>query len=105
MELSELPWSVDQLTWSFLDMTDAGGRLAIMWDRVMAAVPFGILPDPPEPEAAEPEAAEDAAESGTPPRPTPWTRALPRPRPAPPSGEPRLAASGQVRGRSAVRRA
>ena len=53
MELSELPWSFDQLTWAFLDMTDEGGRLAIMWDRVMAAVPFGIVPDPPEPEAAE----------------------------------------------------
>ena len=63
MELSELPWSVDQLTWSFLDMTDEGGRLAVMWDRMLAAVPFGILPDPPEPEAAEPEAADDAADA------------------------------------------
>ena len=57
MELSELPWSIDQLTWSFLDMTDEGGRLAIMWDRMLAAVPFGIVPDPPAPETAadEPE--------------------------------------------------
>lgn len=52
MELAELPWSVDQLTWLFLDMSDAGGRLALMWDRVMAVVPFTIAPDAPEPEAA-----------------------------------------------------
>ena len=42
MTLSTLPFSVDQLTWSFLDMTDAGGRLAIMWDTMMAAVPFAV---------------------------------------------------------------
>ncbi len=59
MELTELPWSIDQLTWTFLDMTNEGGRLAIMWDRMMAAVPFGIVPNPPEPETV------DAAEAGT----------------------------------------
>ena len=67
MELTELPWSVDQLTWLFLDMSDAGGRLAIMWDRVMAAVPFGIAPDAPEPhDAPEPgdPADADRPESG-----------------------------------------
>ena len=42
MTLSALPFSVDQLTWSFLDMSDAGGRLAIMWDTMMAAVPFAV---------------------------------------------------------------
>ncbi len=49
MELTTLPWSVDQLTWLFLDMSDAGGKLAILWDTMMAAVPFTIdrSPDPP----------------------------------------------------------
>jgi hypothetical protein len=42
MTLSTLPFSVDQLTWLFLDMSDAGGRLAIMWDRQMASVPFTV---------------------------------------------------------------
>src|SRR5579859_138878 len=32
MTMSTLPWSVDQLTWAFTDMTDAGGDLTIMWD-------------------------------------------------------------------------
>ena len=40
MTLSTLSWSVDQLTWLFLDMSDAGGTLAIMWDTMMATVPF-----------------------------------------------------------------
>jgi hypothetical protein len=40
MTLSTLPFSMDQLTWSFVDMTNSGGRLAMMWDKVMAAVPF-----------------------------------------------------------------
>ena len=42
MTLTTLPYSVDQLTWAFLDMTDAGGRLALMWDTQMAAMPFLI---------------------------------------------------------------
>ena len=65
MELAELPWSVDQLTWLFLDMSDTGGRLAIMWDRMMAAVPFSIAPDPPESsdqaDAGEPAGGADAS--------------------------------------------
>ena len=62
MELAELPWSVDQLTWLFLDMSDTGGRLAIMWDRTMAAVPFSIAPDPPE--SSEPAGAGEPADGG-----------------------------------------
>ncbi len=42
MTLSTLPFSMDQLTWSFLDMSDVGGRLALMWDRQMAAVSFAV---------------------------------------------------------------
>jgi hypothetical protein len=42
MTLSTLPFSMDQLTWSFVDMSDAGGKIAIMWDRQMAVVPFSV---------------------------------------------------------------
>ena len=55
MERTTLPWSVDQLTWLFLDMSDTGGRLAIFWDTMMAAVPFSIEP-PPEAPSSRPAA-------------------------------------------------
>ena len=42
MKLEALAHSVDQLTWKFLDMSDAGGTLAIEWDKVLASVPFRI---------------------------------------------------------------
>jgi DUF2911 family protein len=42
MTLSTLPWSVDQLTWEFTDMADAGGKMTIMWDKTAASVPFKI---------------------------------------------------------------
>ena len=42
MTLSTLPFSVDQLTWNFVDMTDAGGKLAIMWDKTSAAAAFTV---------------------------------------------------------------
>jgi len=42
MTLEMLPHSVDQLTWKFLDMTDAGGVLAIEWDKTLATVPFKV---------------------------------------------------------------
>ena len=40
MTLATLPFSVDQLTWAFTDMSDAGGKVAIMWDKNVASVPF-----------------------------------------------------------------
>ena len=43
MKLEKLPHSLEQLTWSFADMTDTGGTLAIMWDTAMASVPFRIV--------------------------------------------------------------
>jgi hypothetical protein len=42
MTLGTLPFSVDQLTWNFLDMTETGGKIAIMWDTVVASVPFTV---------------------------------------------------------------
>jgi hypothetical protein len=44
MTLTTLPFAMDQMTWSFIDMSDKGGRIAIMWDKVMAAVPFSVAP-------------------------------------------------------------
>jgi DUF2911 family protein len=42
MTLAALPWSVDQLTWEFTDMTDAGGKMVIMWDKTAASVLFKV---------------------------------------------------------------
>ena len=42
MTLVTLPYSVDQLTWSFTDMMSSGGKMVIMWDKQMASVPFKI---------------------------------------------------------------
>jgi hypothetical protein len=42
MTLGTLPFSADQLTWEFTDMTDAGGKLTIMWDNKVASVPFKV---------------------------------------------------------------
>lgn len=42
MTVGTLPFSVDQLTWSFTDMTDTGGKLTIMWDKIVASVPFKV---------------------------------------------------------------
>jgi len=40
MKLEKLPYAVDQLTWTFLDMTNTGGRLALMWGNTLASTPF-----------------------------------------------------------------
>jgi hypothetical protein len=42
MTLGTLPQSIDQLTWVFSDMSDAGGKLTIMWDKMIASVPFTV---------------------------------------------------------------
>jgi hypothetical protein len=40
MTMSKTPHSVDQLTIAFLDMTDAGGKLAVAWGDTAAMVDF-----------------------------------------------------------------
>jgi hypothetical protein len=40
MKVETLPFAVEQLTWSFLDMTADSGRLALMWGKTMASAPF-----------------------------------------------------------------
>jgi hypothetical protein len=42
MTLSTLPFSVDQLTWNFADMTDTGGKISMVWDKMVAQVPFKV---------------------------------------------------------------
>jgi hypothetical protein len=42
MTLATLPFSIEQLTWAFTDMSEAGGRISIMWDKTMAGVPFKV---------------------------------------------------------------
>lgn len=40
MDVTTLPFSVEQLTWAFHDMTPDSGRLAISWATTMASVAF-----------------------------------------------------------------
>jgi hypothetical protein len=42
MALGTLPMAIDQMTWAFTDMSDAGGKLTIMWDKMIASVPFTV---------------------------------------------------------------
>jgi DUF2911 family protein len=42
MKLETLPHAIEQLTWAFIDMTDAGGAMAISWGTQMASVPFKV---------------------------------------------------------------
>lgn len=40
MTLAQLPFGIDQLTWSFVDMKTDGGRIALMWGNTVASTPF-----------------------------------------------------------------
>jgi len=40
MKLGTLPFSMDELTIAFIDMTADSGKLALMWDKTIASVPF-----------------------------------------------------------------
>ena len=40
MKVETLPFSVEQLTWAFLDVTTDSGRITISWARTMASVAF-----------------------------------------------------------------
>ena len=42
MTVGALPFSVDELTWDFIDVTATGGKMAIMWDKTVASVAFKI---------------------------------------------------------------
>ncbi len=40
MKVETLPFAVDQLTWTFLDMKTDSGRIALMWGNTLATTPF-----------------------------------------------------------------
>src|ERR1043166_6512971 len=42
MKMTTLPFSVDQLTWDFTDMSDTAGSMTIMWAKTAASVPFRV---------------------------------------------------------------
>ena len=40
MKVDSLPFAVDELTWTFVDMTNDSGKIALMWGKSMATTPF-----------------------------------------------------------------
>jgi hypothetical protein len=42
MTTMTLPFSVEQLTWAFTDMSEAGGKITLMWEKTIASVPFSV---------------------------------------------------------------
>jgi hypothetical protein len=42
MTIERLPHSFDQLSWQFLDVTETGGTLAMIWDTHAASIQFQI---------------------------------------------------------------
>jgi hypothetical protein len=43
MRVDTLPFAIDQLTWSFVDMKNDGGRVALMWGNTMGSTPFTAI--------------------------------------------------------------
>ena len=44
MKVDALPFAVDQLTWTFVDMTPTSGRMALMWGKTMGSAAFKVTP-------------------------------------------------------------
>ena len=42
MTITRNPMSIEQVTWGFSDMSDAGGKIVMMWDKDVASVPFTV---------------------------------------------------------------
>ena len=42
MKRETLAHSFDQLTWEFIDVSETGGSLAVIWDNQMASAPFTV---------------------------------------------------------------
>jgi len=42
MKVETMPFSMDQLTWSFYNVTTDGGLMGVAWDKTMATVPFKV---------------------------------------------------------------
>jgi hypothetical protein len=43
MKVDTLPFDVDELTWSFVDMTNDSGKIALMWGKSMATTAFKAM--------------------------------------------------------------
>jgi len=43
MTLETQAHSAEELTWEFLDVSDAGGTMALRWDKVLAMIPFKVV--------------------------------------------------------------
>lgn len=43
MGVETIPFSIEQLTWGFTDVTPAGGTMRLWWEKIMASVPFRIV--------------------------------------------------------------
>lgn len=44
MTLATLPFTMEQMTWAFIDMSEIGGRIALIWDKSIASLPFKVGP-------------------------------------------------------------
>ena len=44
MNMLRASMAVEQLTWSFLDMANDSGRIALMWGKTMASAAFTAAP-------------------------------------------------------------
>jgi len=42
MKVESIPFSVDQLTWAFTDVSEQGGTIRLWWEKAMASVPFKL---------------------------------------------------------------
>jgi len=40
MKVETLPFAVEELTWSFVDMTNDGGRIALLWGKTVGSAAF-----------------------------------------------------------------
>src|SRR5205809_815185 len=42
MKVETMPMALEELTWNFANVTNAGGLLTVAWDKTMASVPFKV---------------------------------------------------------------
>jgi len=42
MKVESLPYSFEELSWQFLDMTKDGGRIGLLWQKTLATVEFKV---------------------------------------------------------------
>jgi hypothetical protein len=42
MKVESIPFSVEQLTWGFTDMSETSGTIRLWWEKAMASAPFKV---------------------------------------------------------------